>query len=170
MTRAEISPLSPWDWLWDSSSTPVFACALHAACCSPLSEGHPRGTTPFVSQPVCCLCFSPPWFPTCRQVLGHLLYPEDGRQPGAEALCREKTGGAHITPRSLLPGLCHVAVPHQAAWPPRKAGGPPGEHKSSPQPRDAQKIHRTGISATAFASCHYSRCPSGRSRRSWRRR
>lgn len=124
MTWAGISPLSPWVWLWDSSSSPVFSCPLHTACCSPLSEGHSRGTTPFVSQPVCCLCFFSFWFPTRRQVLGHLLYPEDGRQPGAEALCREKTGGAHVTPRSLLPGLCHVAGPHQAAWPPRKAGAP----------------------------------------------
>lgn len=37
------------------------------------------------------------------QVLGHLLYPEDGCQPGAETLCRKKTGGSHITPCSLNP-------------------------------------------------------------------
>lgn len=37
------------------------------------------------------------------QVLGHLLYPEDGCQPGAETLCKKKTGQFHITQCSFIP-------------------------------------------------------------------
>lgn len=108
MTWAGISSLSPWVWLWDSSSSPVFSRPLHTACCSPFSEGHPRGTTSrsciVLAVPARVLpLLLPAAGPPCRQVPGHLLYPEDGRQPGTEALCREKTGGAHITLRSLLP-------------------------------------------------------------------
>lgn len=55
-----------------------------------------------LGAPLSCTSSSfPPGSPV--QVLGHLLYPEDGCQPGAETLCRNKTEGSHITLCSLIP-------------------------------------------------------------------
>lgn len=63
--------------------------------------------------PVPYTALLPHTVPLCRS-WGHLLYSEDGCQPGAETLCRKKTGRSHISVCSHIPAPSSKGLGDQA--------------------------------------------------------